>query len=90
MEMNSLIFYVILPICSLIIIPLIRYLYIGMHDFLIKIEARLNNLEIEMQTRLNEEKTKILVQERIDPVKESLDDIKDRIDKLTDYLIKRN
>jgi hypothetical protein len=68
--------YIIIPILSLIVIPVIRGLFV-----------RINNLEQQMNTKITEDKALQLLSYHIVPLKEDLSEIKAQLTQIMTKLI---
>jgi len=77
----SIFYFVVCPMISIAIVPIVR-------SYFINIETRLKQIEDQQKYFITESEARMIIADKLDPVKESLDDIKVRIDKLTDYIVK--
>lgn len=78
--------YQILYLSSLIIIPILGYLFktlIGNHM------QRIDNLEQNLLEKISETQVRVLMQDKLDPIKEDLIDINNKINKVLDHLLKQ-
>jgi len=64
---------------------------ISVSGYLIKnLMNRIQDLESQLLTKMSEDRVRLLLQDKIEPIKEDLKDIKDTVNKLYELQIKRN
>lgn len=74
----NVIYTYLIPLCSFILIPIIRVVYM-----------KFVSIETELDQKISRDDAKQLVMDKLDPVKENLMELKEKIDKIFDKLLER-
>lgn len=70
-------------------IYLIVTAFLGLIGFLLRNHMqRIDNIEKTMDSKLNEQQTRQIMNDKLEPLKEGLDEVKEKLDKLYDILLK--
>ena len=80
MDIWAVLNYAIIPICSLVLIPIIRS-YVG------KVETRLSSLEAETRSKMSENQIRQLLMDKLEPMEGDLKEVKDKLDEIMSYLL---
>lgn len=81
MNYLTIIGYIVIPLCSILVVPLVR-------SFFGNLETRLKTMESHIALKVTEADVRQLVDDKLEPVKERLDDIKASLENITNHLIK--
>ena len=77
MSLTDVLTYLILPGCTIIFIPCIRWLIM-----------KFNHIDEELQSKMSQQEIRQLIEDKTFAQKEKLEDLKNSIDKIFDYLLK--
>lgn len=78
MNINEIIMYIIMPIVSVLLIPVGRYIFIKLSDIDTKLNQKISQTEVRQ-----------LIDDKFQPLKEDLKDLKNQMDRIFDKWINR-